>query len=134
MESLLDATPLPSTQVCHTWALAHVGECVQVIHTLVLSTHVAPSDETTWILCFLHPPIKVDLPPYVDNFHLETKVILDWEEFVFVLVHSPCLSFGGLLNMVHELLWNHLVPDDSTNGLDLFLRYVGTLFEVMFHL
>jgi hypothetical protein len=72
------------------------------------------------VLCFLHPPIKVDFPPFVDNFHLETKVTLDWEAFVSALVHSPRLSFGGLLNMVYELLENCLVPDNSTNGLDFF--------------
>jgi len=55
------------------------------------------------VVCFLHPPTEVDFPPFVNDFHLETKVILDWEAFVFALVHSTHLSFGGLSSMVYEL-------------------------------
>jgi hypothetical protein len=77
LESPPNVTPPPSAQVHHTWALVHVREYVQIIHTLALNTHVAPSDETMGVLPFLHPPMKVDLPPFVDDFHLETKVTLN---------------------------------------------------------
>jgi hypothetical protein len=56
------------------------------------------------VLHLLHPPAKVDLPPFVDDFHLETKVTLDCKAFVSALAHSPGLFSGGPLNMVYEFL------------------------------
>jgi hypothetical protein len=56
------------------------------------------------VLRLLHPLAKVDLPPFVDDFHPKAKVILDQETFVFVLVHSLHLSFDGPSSMVYELL------------------------------
>jgi len=51
-----------------------------------------------------NPFVKVDLPPFVDDFHPETKVISDQKSFIFVLVHSPLLCFNGHSSMVYELL------------------------------
>jgi hypothetical protein len=56
------------------------------------------------VLRLFHPLAKVDLPPFVDDFHPKAKVILDQETFVFVLVHSLHLSFDGPSSMVYELL------------------------------
>jgi hypothetical protein len=69
-----------------------------------LNTLVALSDETTGVFRPFHPPTKVHLPPFVDDFHLKIEAILDQEAFVFALAYSPHLSFGGLLGMVYELL------------------------------
>jgi hypothetical protein len=55
------------------------------------------------ILHLLHPPTKVDLPPFVNDFHREMEVILNQEAFVFALVCSPCLLNSGPLGMVYEL-------------------------------
>jgi hypothetical protein len=85
------------------------------------------------ILHLLHPFIDVDFLPFIDDVHFEIEVILDQEAFIFSLVHSPHLSFRGPSDMVYELLQNCFVPNDSMNGFDLFLRYVGTLLKVMFH-
>ncbi len=88
LESIPNPTPLPSTRLCHTWALVHVKEDVWIVHALTLSTLATPPDETTWVLCLFHPPIEVDIPLFYD-FHLETKVILNWKAFVSALVCSP---------------------------------------------
>jgi len=56
------------------------------------------------VLCFFHPPIEVDSPPFVDVFHHETKVILDQDTIVFALACSSHLFSGGPSNMVYELL------------------------------
>jgi len=62
------------------------------------------------VLDLLHPPAKVDFPPFVHDFHLEIEVTLNWEIFVFALTHSPHLSSSGPLNMVYELLREYFVP------------------------
>jgi hypothetical protein len=56
---------------------SHIGEYVRVVCALTPNTSVAPSDETMGILRLLHPLAKVDFAPFVDDFHLETKVTLD---------------------------------------------------------
>jgi hypothetical protein len=56
------------------------------------------------VLCLLHPLVEVDLPLFVDDFYLETEVILDQDAFVFALVHSPRPSSSSLSDMVYELL------------------------------
>jgi hypothetical protein len=102
LKSTPNPTPLPSARLhCN---FTHVGEYVQIVHALALSTPTTPSDETMGILHLLHPHVEVDFPHFVDDFHLETKVILDQEAFVFALAHSPHLPFGGPFGMVYELL------------------------------
>jgi hypothetical protein len=56
------------------------------------------------VLFFLHPTIEVDLPPFVDDFHLEMEVTLDQKAFVFALVCLPHLSSDAASSMVYELL------------------------------
>ncbi len=70
-----DPTPPPLTQLCHAWALAHVGEYAQTMCALAPNTLVAPLVETIMTLRHLHPLAKVDLPPFVDDFHLETNLV-----------------------------------------------------------
>ncbi len=73
------------------------------MHALEVSTPTAPSTKT--IVAFRHLPLaKVDFAPFVDNFHLKTDLGLDREIVIFVLTHSPHLSFSGPLGMVYELL------------------------------
>jgi hypothetical protein len=67
----------------HTQALAHVGEYAQAMHTLKINTHVAPSTETIVAICHLHPLAKVDLTPFVHDFHLETDIGLDQKNIYF---------------------------------------------------
>jgi len=81
----------------------------------------------------LHPLAKVDLPLFIDDFHPKIKVTLNQNAFNFALVRSPHFSFDGPSSMVYELLQNCFVPNVSTSGFNLFLRYVGTLLKVMFH-
>jgi len=52
-------------------------EYVQIMHALALNTLTIPSNETTTTLHLLHPSTKVDLPPFVNDFHPKTKVILN---------------------------------------------------------
>jgi hypothetical protein len=55
---------------------------------------VVPSNKTTGIFYLFHPFAKVEFSPFVD-FHPEMEVILDWEVFIFTLVHSPHIFFNG---------------------------------------
>jgi hypothetical protein len=74
------------------------------------------------VFCFLHPTVEVDPPPFVDDFHLETKVTLNQEAFVFVLGFLPHLFFGGISSMVLELLRDCFILDDFSNGFNLFFE------------
>jgi hypothetical protein len=56
------------------------------------------------VLRHLHPLVEVDLPPFVDDFHLMMKFTLVQEAFVSILARSPRLSFGDPSSMVYELL------------------------------
>jgi hypothetical protein len=103
-KSTPDPIPHSSARLHHTQALVHVKEYARIICTLAPSTHVAPSNETIGVLCLLHPLAKVDFPPFIDDFHLETKDTLYQEAFVYVLVCSLHISFGGVSHMVYELL------------------------------
>jgi hypothetical protein len=76
LELIPNPTPPPSIRLCHAQAFIHVGEYVQTIRVLALSTHVAPPDKTTRVLHLLHPFAKVHLPPFVDDLHLEMEVTL----------------------------------------------------------
>jgi hypothetical protein len=65
------------------------------MHALVPSILAIPFDNTTTTFHLLHPLTEVNLTSFIDDFHLEIKVTLDQEAFIFVLAHSPNLSFGG---------------------------------------
>jgi hypothetical protein len=133
LESILDLTSPQLAQLCCAWALAHVGEYARIVRTLVSSTLAAPSYEITGVFHLFHSLVEVDHPPFVDDFHPEMEVTLDWEAFVFALAQLPHLFFDGPLGMVYELLWDCFFLNDLASGFDLFFD-VGTLFEVMFHL
>jgi hypothetical protein len=90
-----------------------------------LNKPATPSNETTKVLCFLHPLIEVDLAPFVNDFHHEIEVILNWEAFISVLVHSPHLSSNGTSCMVYELLQDYFVPYDFTSNFNLFFEVCG---------
>jgi len=53
------------------------------------------------------------------------------EIFPFWHIHHNFQS-SDLLGMVYEFLWDCFVPYDFTSGFAFLLRYVGTLFMVMF--
>jgi hypothetical protein len=58
----LDLNPLPLTQLCHTWALAHVREYAQAVCALTPNILAAPSIETIMTFHHLHPLAKVTSP------------------------------------------------------------------------
>ncbi len=101
----------------HTCPYSCRGVCLNKLAT--------PFDETIRVFCFFHPLVEVDLPPFVDDFHHEIKVTLDWEAFISTLVHSPRLFYNGLSCMVYELLQDYFVLDDSTSGFNLFFEVCG---------
>jgi hypothetical protein len=94
--------PPPSTCLHGTHAFVHVKEYARVIHAL--NTLATSSNETMGVLRLLHPLVEVDLPFFVDDFHPEAEVTLDWQTFVFALVCSLHLSSDGPWSMVYELL------------------------------
>jgi hypothetical protein len=104
LESTSSPTPLPSAQLCSAWAFVHVREYIRTICELAISTLATPFDETMGIFRFFHPFEKVDLPPFVDDFHLKMKVTLNQEAFVFALARSSHFSFDGPLDMVYDFL------------------------------
>jgi hypothetical protein len=59
----------------------------------------------------LHPLAKVDIAPFVDDFHLETNLILDSKTFIYASTRSP-----HSLSMAYELLRDCIVPNDSANN------------------
>jgi hypothetical protein len=67
---------------------------------------------------FRHLPslVEVDLLPFVDDFHFETKVFLDRKTFIFALA----LSFGAPLGMVYEILQDCFLPYDYVSDLTSF--------------
>jgi hypothetical protein len=99
---------------------------------LVPNILVAPLAKTITTFRHLHPLAKIDLPPFVEDFHLEMDLILDKNTFIYALTRSPCLSFNSLSNTVYELLRDCFVLDDSNSGFEFCLKYVGILFVVMF--
>jgi hypothetical protein len=113
-------------------ALAHVGEYVQVVCALAPDTLATPLAKTIVAFRHLHPLAKVGLPPFVNDFHPETNLVLDREAFIFALTHFSRLSSNGPSVMVYELLQDCFVPDDFASGFYLFLKYVSTSFVVMF--
>ncbi len=125
LELITNPTPPLSTWLHHAHAFDHVREYVRTIHALTLNTPTTSFDETMWILCLFHPLAKVDPPPFVDDFHLQTEVTLNWEAFIFALARSPCLSSSGLLGMVYELLQDYFVLNDFVNGFNLFFEVCG---------
>ncbi len=85
----------------------------------------SPSNETMKILHLLDPLAKVNFPPFIDDFHLETKVTLDQDTFVFALVCSPHLSSSDPSNMVYKLLWDCFVPYDFVSDFNFFFEVCG---------
>jgi hypothetical protein len=81
---------------------------------------MAPSVETIVAFHHLHPLAKVDLPPFVENFHLKTDLDLNKKAFIFALTCFSRLSSNGLLGTVYERLWDFFVPDDSASSFDPF--------------
>ncbi len=117
-------TPSPLAWLCHTRAFVHVREYVWIVCALGPNT-MAPLTKTIMALHHFHPLVKVDLPLFVDDFHLETNFILDREAFISILTHSPSFSFNGFSGTVYELLWDYFVLDDSVNGFDFFFEICG---------
>jgi hypothetical protein len=108
----LNPIPPPSAWLHHAHALTQIRKYIQTICELILSTFKAPYDETIRVLHLLHPLVKIDVTLFVDDFHPRTKVILNWEPFIFVLACSPHLFSNGPLGMVYELSQNYFVPDE----------------------
>jgi hypothetical protein len=89
--------------------MSHISLCLcKEVHLNNMCTSFeqmcSPSDEIMRVFCFLYTLVKVDFLSFIDDFHLETKVILNREAFIFTLTHSSHLFSTGLLDMVYELL------------------------------
>jgi len=74
------------------------------MHALTPNIPVAPSTKTIVALHHLHPLVKVDLPPFADDFYPETELVLGRKAFIYVFTHSSRLSSGDPSGMVYELL------------------------------
>jgi hypothetical protein len=68
-------------------------------------------------LCFFHPSIEINVPPFDNDFHPKTKVFKNQDAFIFTLARSPHFSSNGPSDMVYELLQYYFVPNDFVNGL-----------------
>jgi hypothetical protein len=67
-------------------------------------------------------------------------ILMKWFRFhdTFNDVKSTPISFNKFYNLSNYHNQKHLqdcfILNDSASGFDFFFKYVGTLFEVMFHL
>jgi hypothetical protein len=120
LDLITNPTPLPLTWLRHAQTLVHIGEYAWTLHALTPNTPIAPFDKAMWILCLLHPLAEVDFPPFIDDFHLEMEVILNWGTFTSTLTYSPRFFSDGPSSMVYELLQDYFVPNDFMNDFDLF--------------
>jgi hypothetical protein len=109
LELIPNPTPPPLAWLCYTQTFAHVGDYTWTKSALVINTLIAPSNETIKVFCLVHLFAKVDTPLFIDDFHLETEVILDQEAFISTLACSPRLSSSGSSDMVYEFLRNYFV-------------------------
>jgi len=66
--------PISINMIMPCIGLCSCNGIIQTVHALALNTPIAPSDETMRVFCLLHLLAKVDFPPFIDDFHLETKV------------------------------------------------------------
>ncbi len=57
---VVDPTPALSVHLHCAQAFVHIGEYIQAICALVLSTYVAPFYETRGVLRVFHPLVEVD--------------------------------------------------------------------------
>jgi hypothetical protein len=64
----------------------------------------------------------------MDDFHVETKVILDQKAF-FCFGSFTMSFFDGLLGMVYELLQYCFAPDDFMSGFNLFFEVCGHIVQ-----
>jgi hypothetical protein len=92
---------------------------------------IAPSVETIAALCHLHPLAKVDLLPFIDDFHPKTNLVLDRETFIYALTSSPHLSFNNPSSMVYELYEIVLSLMILLMALIYILKYASTSFVVI---
>jgi hypothetical protein len=81
------------------------------------------------VLCFVHPLIEVDLPLFIDDFHLKIEITLNQKAFNSALVHSPHFSSNGPLSVVYELLRDYFVQNDFMSGFDLFFEICEHIVE-----
>jgi hypothetical protein len=110
--------------------MPHISPCscreyVQTICALTPNTLTTPSNETTGIFYLPHPFVKVDLLPFVNDFHLEMEVTLDRKTFISTLACSPHLSSDGPSYMVYQLLQDYFVIHHYANGFNLFFKVFG---------
>jgi hypothetical protein len=78
LESIPNPIPPPSTQLCHTQAFAHVGEYTLSSRHIRFKHTYSPLLMRPWeSFAFSHPLVEIDFPPFIDDFHLETKVTLN---------------------------------------------------------
>jgi len=117
----------PHMHLCLCRGVRSINTCI------TLNTHATPLNKTIIILHLVHPFAKVDFPPFVDDFHPKIMVILNWED-----LYLPCtftiFFFRWPSSMVYELYETVLSQMILWMASTFFSRYVGTLFEVMFHL
>jgi len=100
----LDPIPPPLARLYCARTLVHVKEYARVVRVLAPNTFTTPLVETITAFCHLHPLVEVDLPPFVNDFHLEMDFVLNKHAFIFVLMRSPCFSSNNPSSMVYELL------------------------------
>ncbi len=84
-----DPIPPPLARFHYALALVHVGEYACVVRALAPTIHVALLVKTIATFHHFHPLAKVDLPSFVDDFHLQMNLVLDREAFFFM--RSPRL-------------------------------------------
>jgi hypothetical protein len=65
------------------------------MRTLIPNIPMTPLIETIATFYHFYRLVEVDLPPFLNDFHLKITFVLDKEAFIFTLTHFPSLSYGG---------------------------------------
>jgi hypothetical protein len=99
---------------------------------LALYTHAAPSTKTITTLHHFHPLVEVDIPPFIDDLNPKTDLVLDRKTFIYVLMHSPLLSFDSPSIRCMNFCDIALSLTTLLVALIFFLIYANTSFMAMF--
>jgi hypothetical protein len=95
--------PPPSARLHHARELAHIGEYVQVMRALAPNTPMAPLAKTIVTLHHLHLLAKVNLPPFVNDFHSKMDLVLDKEAILQVWCMNFCRIVLSLMTLLVAL-------------------------------
>jgi hypothetical protein len=129
LESTLDPTPPPLTELCPC-----IGPySCKGIHSSNTCTSSKQTYNPIWwdhgSESLLHPLVEVDIPPFVNDSHLETDVTLIGRHLsLFWLVQHVFFPMAFQICYMN-FYTKRIVPNDYANGFDLFFEVCGHIVQ-----